>query len=386
MTDLAPPPVPDEQNGAKLLEQAATWLDEYIEQSGGDDLVLLWYPTGAETDEEREKVRAHLAQVQPYFALIERIPERPAWRLDLAWHEGWEMSFDWIGWIQQATQYLRARVEFDGLEKGRTERAARTALLLLHLSERSKLPMVLGHLVRRVVREQPVEVLRIAQGQPGFDAALFRRLVDPRLMAAIPPTGPPAAVLEEERAGYLGLVRGWLAGESAYDPESFDDSLYRSAVWRPLLYRHAGRALDFYERAIPLCGTSPREALRRARDLREDREQLASFTYLSVSIIDKLFASYAQHVAVMRLARVVMALLEYRQEHQRWPESLAPLGEMPLDPYSGGPFAYEPTEEGARIRAAKEVYERVEGVRVRAVTYREWEALEEDRLAWTWEE
>jgi len=74
-------------------------------------------------------------------------------------------------------------------------------------------------------------------------------------------------------------------------------------------------------------------------------------------------------------ARVAMALLEYRQREGKWPESLAALGDMPLDPYSGNPFVYERTESGARVRAAKEVKGKDP-----------WKVLEEeDDLAWTFE-
>jgi hypothetical protein len=67
-----------------------------------------------------------------------------------------------------------------------------------------------------------------------------------------------------------------------------------------------------------------------------------------------VFTKFGQHVACLRLARVVMALLEHRQARGAWPESLDALGEMPLDPFSGKPFLYERTERGCTVRAAKE--------------------------------
>lgn len=63
-----------------------------------------------------------------------------------------------------------------------------------------------------------------------------------------------------------------------------------------------------------------------------------------------------------------MALLEYRQMKGEWPPSLAALGEMPADPYSGGPFLYQRTEGGCRVHAADD---------------RASDDVEEDRLGWT---
>jgi hypothetical protein len=71
----------------------------------------------------------------------------------------------------------------------------------------------------------------------------------------------------------------------------------------------------------------------------------------------KLLTEELRHTATMRLARVGLALLEFRQEYGRWPDSLAELaprfaGSVPLDPYAQEPFRYERVGDGTRIEAA----------------------------------
>jgi hypothetical protein len=92
---------------------------------------------------------------------------------------------------------------------------------------------------------------------------------------------------------------------------------------------------------------------------------------MSTFVIPRFFEIYAKSVAIRRLTRVVMALLEHRQREGAWPESLAALGELPTDPYSVKPFVYERGERGCTVRAAKEGTP---------------EDLEDDNLLWTLED
>lgn len=254
--DLARPPVPDEKNAAKLLEQAAVWLERRQEQEDNDE-DMLW-----ESESHREhwtrgdwdRVDAYLKSVAPYFRMLEQVPERPQWRLDLKWDDGVDMAIPALSWTSDAARYMVARVELDRGQWQRTERAARSAIFLLDFADRCRLPFVMGYLFKITTRDQAVQVLRVASAKPGFDAALSRS------------------------------------------------------------------------------------------------------------------------TAIRRLARVVMALLEYRQVHAEWPRDLAALGKMPLDPYSGAPFVYTRTEKGARIRAACPDKQGVG-----------W-TLEEWNLAWSFEE
>jgi hypothetical protein len=248
--------------------------------------------------------------------------------------------------------------------------------LLLDLADRCELPFMIGHLVRGVRRDSD-RILRIAEKQPGFDARLFREIVDPRLAKAGRRLGPPATVLKEERTFALWVVRSWLSGDNV---EDLPDDVPRNALWRPMFYRDACRMLDLYDRAIAECGVKPEDAQAIADRWRGEHEEVSvayPLTRRHSALSGKLFKEYTAGVAKRRLTRVVMALLEHRQTHGEWPQDLTPLGDVPLDPYSGKPFLYERRGKGARIRPAHD-FGFTEGDI--------WESLLDEDLAWSWEE
>ncbi|HEX5137185.1 MAG TPA: hypothetical protein VFY93_09445 [Planctomycetota bacterium] len=376
--DLETARVPDEENAAVPFAEAATILKQNPH---------LYINLESAAPEERAELAEYLDSLKPYFETLAQVPKRPRWHVEHAWDKGPGASFDEIAWIQGATEHLGWRVALDAEEKGRTRRAAEASVLVLDLGDRCRIPMLLGHLVSQTVVVYPARFLKVASKQPGFDAAEFRRIVDPRLARAMPGTGPLAAAIEQER-----VVVFWVVDEIRSGKKSIVDDylpmkglLHRSRGWRLFLYRDANRALDLFEEAIALAKKPPEEALRAAALLRKKCEAsklMYPVTGMTAWFLPRLFDVYAKRVACQRLTRVVMALLEYRGREGKWPESLAPLGDLPHDPYTGKPFLYERLETGARIRVAKD--DAWTGKRL--AEWDEWQRLEEDGLAWTFEE
>jgi len=320
-SDLATVPVPDEKNAAALLEEAAAWLEEHRDTDRDLDLSS-GLDKGAQycaefwDEEDWEKITTYLEALAPYYAMVEKIPERPRWWLDLAWEDGPNARIRAIPQVTEVLEYTRYRVAFDRVEAGRTERAARAAVFLLDLADRCELPFALGHLVVESLRA-PDEILRLAEEQPGFDARLFREIVDPPLARTLRQLGPPAGVVKHERTSALWVVRAWLAGDST---GLYDDHIERNALWRPMLYRDACRALDMLDRVVGACGTRPEEAHVVSERLWEEREEVSITCPLTRTfglLSTKLFIEYTRSTAKHRMTRVVMALLEYRQTHGR---------------------------------------------------------------------
>lgn len=364
--DLAEPPVPDAENAALLLQEAARLFDQRRE--GAPD----WFDDETASPEERERMRAHLASLAPAFALVEQAPSRPGWHVDRRWGEGPGYRSDDIAWLGTAGRHLLWRVQTDVDEEGRTERAARTAILLLDLGESARVPMLIGYLVREAVASTAVEVLRSAARQPGFDAALFRRLVDPPLARACRESGPPREAFAQERVFVIWLMDAIRSGRELPALDSGDLPLEGSPFSQPFLYRGANRYLDVCASAIALSGR-PEDAPQAAARLRtaggEDGVSAAVASLFSRTAA-AAFEAHARSAAIRRLARVAMALLEHRQREGAWPESLAPLGGMPDDPYRRAPFAYERTADGARVWSGQDAPS---------------DELEWDNLAWTFE-
>ncbi len=347
--DLATPPIPDEENGAKLLEEAHRILEDRMRAPGSADDLLYKQERSAE---EKTALAAYLDSLAPYFDLLARVPERPGWRLELDWSAGLAMKVDLYSQLNEVRRHLAARVEVDPEEAGRTERAANAAALMLALSAKCRGPFLIGHLVAEQVASDAGEILRTAMQQPGFDAALFRRIVDPPLARSMPENGPPRSVFVQEMAFGIGAVDAILAGASYYAKGGEQTvSFFR----RPLIYRDAHGVLDAVEKALAGCDTTPENAIVVAAELRTKPDGTDTALLWDASRAYSLtFLAFADSVANRRLTHVVMALLEYRQRESAWPESLAALGEMPRDPYGGKPFLYERTEHGCKVRSAKE--------------------------------
>ena len=368
--DLASPPLPDEQNAAILFAEAAAWLD------GRDD----WCPCGLDaedslprTEEERRRCNAYLEALEPYYELLQRVPTRPGWSVP---HRGGDevSNQPQASWMFSAANYLRHRVELDPRVEGRTGRAAEAALLLLDLGDRWRIPMPIGYLMDLTTRSHAGWILQAIQAKPGFDAGLFRRLMDTRLAAAEPKAGPPARILREERLFGLSAVRRWLAGQRVhFNSKKWDRRLRHTWIGRPFVYRDAVRYLDVIDAAIPLCDRTPEEAVGIAAELEGKIDSTDVLTRQMQEHLPKMFTWHTRAAASIRLTRVVMALLEYRQRHDAWPETLQALGPLPLDPFTGQSFVYERRAAGARIHAARDARQ-------------DWEALECDGLAWSWEE
>ena len=172
--DLKTAPVPDDRNAAKLLEEGERLLQVHREQEEFD----IWFlDVENATPAERDRMRRYLEGLGPYFELLAQVPERPGWHVAFRWDEdsGWPGD-DTYSWLQRAREHLLARVQLDEDLRGRTERAARTSVLLVDLAGRCQTRMLLGYFARSAQECEPAAVLRVASRQFGFDAALFRKL------------------------------------------------------------------------------------------------------------------------------------------------------------------------------------------------------------------
>jgi hypothetical protein len=381
LEDLEPPRGADEANAAIVFAEAEAILKQTTNPHPYLDLEVA-------TPETCDEMRRYLGTLGPYFEKLAQVPIRPSWHVDRDWGKGLDFAIDEFRWLQDASQLLLWRVELDPADKGRAERAAEATVLLIRLGDRCRAPFVMGELLRQLTAtDYPALFLRAAMRQPGFDVAAFRRVVEPRLAEAVRPSGPPRATLAQERVFSMRLVDILGSGtKTELDRHlPFKGVLQKSLLWRPFLYRDANRMLDLFEEAIALADGPPEEASRAARRLEErygTSDPTCFVTAWTLPALARAFDAHAKGIAVDRLTRVVMALLEHRRRDGAWPESLAALGDLPGDPYSGRPFLYECTDSDARIRSSTERYQRLADGGARATAAEEWERLESNQLAW----
>jgi hypothetical protein len=160
----------------------------------------------------------------------------------------------------------------------------------------------------------------------------------------------------EERIFLIGAVRAMDRGVISGLRDPLESGRF-PFLQRPQLFRDACFCLDLAEEAIRRSDVTPEEALAFGADFRarfqgDPRTDMVAGYGRFYALV---FTKFGEHVASLRLARVVMALLEHRQKEAHWPETLSGLGDMPTDPFSGKPFLYERSERGCTVRAAKDM-------------------------------
>jgi hypothetical protein len=249
-----------------------------------------------------------------------------------------------IDWLIEASTVLEDSVKFDSTEDGITSRAANATTLILALAAKCEPDYFLDYRVQQGVRRRVLLVLRHVQSRPGFRAVEFRSTVEPVVAALCRDAGPPRRVLECERAQCVLAVDTVMQGTAPAGVVTPKGA--RQRWWgRPLLYRDALRSCDLVDRTLTACPTTAEMAVQVAAGL-SGREPP---WLLNGDVLHDFFLDYADTAAALRLMRVAMALLAYRESHKRLPEALDQLAGyfadgIPVDPYSGAAFGYSPAE------------------------------------------
>ncbi len=346
--DLATTAVTDEENGFLLLQEAHRWLE--VRSDSRQELWSLEFePERSDwTAEEMDGFHAALDSLAPYFELVERIPSRPGWHEECRWEKGGMFELTQLHMVGELATLLEHRVRLDGVDEGRTQRAAAAALLLFDIADRMAERFLIEYAVRTSLRAGGAgAVLSRAAARRGFDAATFRSLVEPALATALPPAGPPPSVLAGERVSYLWWLERLVSGrwpEAAQSPSEEFGWLYGTWLCRPVLLADVRRGVSAFETAMATSAATPEEAAKRwlATVADTNTSQWPSRPFHE-GIIHR---AYAEDAAEVRLTRVLMALLEERQQSGEWPQTLEELRPrfadgVPTDPYSGVDFGYE---------------------------------------------
>lgn len=341
LAEMAPPPVPDEENAAVAFAEANAWLED-------KDFPLLdaWLREPADwTEEEYEQVRARVEELASYYRKLEEAAARPKWRPAIDWSGNpLDMELAFLHGYSAAHEPLGYRV-YAAPDSELAEALARGAGLVERLDRGP--PFLIGYLVATVWRELPASWLRAVKHRRGLDAVRLRPLLDPILARMTPKRGPPTSAFVGERPFFIEVWRDWAAGESV--PPIEDATLFNRAEG----YRQGIATVRAVGAAVARSEVSAEEALAVAAEFSEQDPGWDGFG----NIVVRVFRQHAKHVAVMRLARVALAVMAHEQEHGAWPESLAALAPMfpegvPADPYTGGSFVYRSEGDGVWLAAA----------------------------------
>ncbi|MEK7866773.1 MAG: hypothetical protein AAB434_08820 [Planctomycetota bacterium] len=357
--EIAPPAIPDAENAAKLYAIA---FPQIVAPVGVEDSTLTAFERG-KVDLEKES--AGLAVLRAYVeknrGALDRLHEAarlPGCRFDLKYADGFSMVMPHLAGIRQASKLMRFEARLH-LAEGRQAEALRAIQDLYVLSDATRdEPILISMYVRAAMHGVAADALRRTLQEPLTDAEALASL----------------AVALERGVGDNHLARA-LRGEQCFGVDTMERAREEgwgrmsAAVGVPApmgwFYRVCGWALykdmTFYVRNTSKYSALAEQPYWQARpaEIRLDTELQAipGWYFLSRNTMPSLSVArraWTKHVAKRDGARLAVALARYRLAHGAYPEkldSLVPefLAELPLDPFTGNPFAFRVDGESARV-------------------------------------
>lgn len=352
--DLAGPVVPDNVNGAILLEKPSHRLD--VSPGRSESNILSEYADATvPTPQQRDQAREVLARHRWRIAIAEQGLRRPTFQFSSDWSLGWDAKHLHHERLRRLATILRAQARLD-LEEERLSDACRLLADQLQLSEslRSE-PSLISQLTRLRRLRYSCRGIRGLLDCPGLEMASVRALRE--RLRAIDLSNSLSLGLAGDRAAGLTtlqrLRREWPRAESRYFPEDIPGAAHIlfAAFWNYNILQ----MLKEYGAQLQLCD-KPYRLLPPSVRQKGDDIQFGVLFFAGALLWPVGGAVASRHGAEAERTQAILALdLElYRRQHGGFPKALEDLRVIDPnirleDPFSGKPMRYSRTPEGYRL-------------------------------------
>lgn len=361
------PSVPAEENGAPEIDAADAWLTAELGTQWERTTVGPWRidrdPWWKDaTPEEVADTQAFLVRAEPYFRRVAAAARRPHVR----WEPG-SSPFDWTAnsapRLQRLTRMCSAAARFSSDPARRLESVA-TGLRIAALPNRR----VVGDeaWVRQSCARSALEDLRYCVESGAISATDAARTLQ-----EVP--------LPRFADRYADTLRAYVAAWASVEPAWFLAPLTRRMGYLkpypghgpvPVPLRHgdivgmgippipssllewtwygASDLLRGFRAACAVRGAKPSDIRAALRPLQTPHDCNDHCEPIPIAV-DTLRAS-TRLDASAGLTRIALAARRVRETTGRWPATLADVGaDLPLDPFSDGPFSYEVVDDSIRV-------------------------------------
>ncbi len=366
--DLVRPPIPAEENAASVYEKAFA----AIELSEEDEELLSDLRRGESSLDDPEmgaRARDIAKRNEEALRLIHRAADMPRCDFGIDWSKGHDVTFPHYPKLRTCARLL----VFESLvllDVGKVDEAAECGVTVFQLARAADDPSLIGQLVRygiiatgwdalqlvlhdaeaepSVCRRLAADIARIDLVHSLVQALKGDRALGRGLFAVLRSTRDPFEALEKTQRGEEMESSG--AGEQDR-PARKGRPRYHARWWL------ACDELEYLERmevAIGEASRPYREALAAVEGLHRVPVTYvpppAVVTVMQTPAFGRTFASRDQAIARLGMAEIALSLKAYKVERGEYPESLEELAvfvgqELPMDPFSEGPFVYR--REGA---------------------------------------
>lgn len=351
IAEMAPEPIPDDQNAAAILARIAPRMREFSKDHGA----LHTGPDGASYAEvETQRTPPTADEIETVRQMLEQYPdidraiaeaaacERYASRADfsLGPQQFIEAAINGVQDIRSVGRFVlwKMRILIADKEPDGAVRSGIELLKVARLYESE--PALVNYLVSIAVRGVAVEALydALASGPVSADvhAALDEELArhdNPQRLAR---------VLRDERAISASFAASW---ERLVPAESGPHRFVMRVLGWPIKSLYIG-PLDAWDDWLAVADRPWHEVHDRFEPDSTGHGVLAD---LLMSTVQATFQANAIDLAKLRGLRIFNALTRYREEHGREAsglEELALPNEATIDPFSGEPLKLKHTEEG----------------------------------------
>jgi hypothetical protein len=355
-------PLPDEQNGALVIEEIAEELKNIKPESKYVFVLGTWSPDAdffnGVPRYAIEPTRTFLAEHADLLAQLERLADKPFGRLDLVLEENpWETLLPHLSPIRAACK-LEHVAGITRLAEEDLEGAAGTAVLQFHIAGTlNEHPTLIASLVEMACNAFAVKTVEstLRVGELSDKALLDLQItIKRRLEAATMRWAFQAervfqsVILEMIASGKVPEEMSENLGDFGSIPQSFlPNVLIRSSQLR------AAEMLGWLVDA----GDDPEALLAAARRMDAEIPKLPKTQFLIriyMPSLSRTCGLYVRTIALLRCARAALAAEHYRMQTGTLPESLDMLvpeylAELPIDPFDGKPLRLVQSDEGIVI-------------------------------------
>lgn len=308
------------------------------------------------TDEDWARAKSILDQNRELILEIRHLAEvgGPAHILDFS--KGLAMELPHLAKVRGLARILRE----DALAQSRSgnmEEAAADIMAALKLSRVTKdEPVLISQLVRFAICGVACQTAQDALPAQGLAPDIARTLID--YAANVSYRDSFADSFSGEGTCGLGSFDKLRNGDpSDFSPSSTWEQiglqLYSSAFARPLVNMDEEAYTETLTRMGEISWLPYYEAKPQMDALEHDIENMSRLRVMSRTMLPALTRAIdaeARNETSLRLLQVGLSIEQYHNQNGAWPDSLDALapsfgGNVPMDPYTGRPFVYKPTQD-----------------------------------------
>jgi hypothetical protein len=356
LADLAPEPIPADQNAAAIIESLSSRLEEFSREHGhylNDD------PTGREYYSHSDEMMPTTDQIFAIRSIVGKYPDLEEGIHAAAAADQYASVADFsLGHqkfleeiLEKRAQSVRSLARFCDwkmvvlIADGQPQQAAELGLQMLKIARlRDREPLLVNYLVnvavRGIIAQRMDGVLASGPISAELHAAIDEELARQDSHDAI------IQALKTERA-YSATITASIGLDFASEEVN---PLWVKFVGWPVKRLYIG-ALESYDQTFEIAN-KPWFEVNRRQESNEDSAMPTGYGVLADLLQPGLRAALVAHarsLVSLRALRIANALAQYRDEHGREASGLSDLSlprEATIDPFSGEPLKLKHTDDG----------------------------------------